>query len=245
MSNLIILDVSVRQDELGRFCINDLHRASGGEKKNGPGYWLENQQIQELIEEMEITGNPVIQSKQGLGTFVAKELVYAYAMWVSPSFHLKVIRAYDDLVNQKTDVKPAPSVVPASKEFKATFSILRLVGLDRNAAAISANQSTVARTGIDFLGMTGTTHLIAENQETRWHTPTELGKTINVSGRQFNMLLTEAGLQVRVHEEWEPTEAAYGLYRLFDTGKKHSSGTPVQQMKWSDAVLKLINKQEA
>lgn len=95
MNELTISGVSVRQDEQGRFCLNDLHRAAGGEARHKPSEWLRTKQAQELISEIEKAGIPAIQSKQQLGTFAVKELVYAYAMWISPKFHLQVIRAYD------------------------------------------------------------------------------------------------------------------------------------------------------
>lgn len=102
-----IANIGIKQDEQGRYCLNDLHRAAGGEKRHAPNEWIRLQQTQELIREMwspekpEISG---IQSKQGLGTFVAKQLVYAYAMWISPAFHLKVINTFDAVAtNQLTN----------------------------------------------------------------------------------------------------------------------------------------------
>lgn len=69
---LTIGNISIRQDSEGRYCLNDLHKASGGENKNKPSLWLNNQQTQDLIKEIEIAGNPAIFTKQGLGTFAVK-----------------------------------------------------------------------------------------------------------------------------------------------------------------------------
>lgn len=110
---LVIGDFSIRQDEDGRYCINDLHKASGGAEKHKPFNFMRNQQTKDLIAEIE-RENMMLKSEhhkskavntvkgKGLsqGTFVVKELVYYYAMWISAKFHLTVIRAYDAMVMQ-------------------------------------------------------------------------------------------------------------------------------------------------
>ena len=94
----------------GRYCLNDLHKAAGGEKSHQPANWLRAQQTQELIAELstpQIRGvkqNQPLAARPGAphtggGTYVCKDLVYDYAMWISASFKVKVIRAYDTLVN--------------------------------------------------------------------------------------------------------------------------------------------------
>lgn len=101
MNALIIGTNAIRQDSEGRYCLNDLHRASGGENRLRPSLWTENQQTQYLIAEIEAeAGIPALVSIHGglaSGTFACKELVYAYAMWISPAFNLRVIRAFDSL----------------------------------------------------------------------------------------------------------------------------------------------------
>lgn len=97
--NITIMGTAVRRDEAGRYSVNDLHRAAGAEKRHQPSDWLRLQQTNDLVAALNASkpGIPGIASKQGLGTFVARELVYAYAMWISATFHLQVIAAYDQM----------------------------------------------------------------------------------------------------------------------------------------------------
>lgn len=122
MNSLAIANVTIRRDHSGRFCLNDLHRSSGGAAKHRPGYWLENQHTKELIAEIEIAGIPAIQSKQGLGTFVCKELVYSYAMWVRPSFQLQVIRTFDAIESGKHAELQVPKTLPEALRLAADLA---------------------------------------------------------------------------------------------------------------------------
>lgn len=99
MTNLTILSKSIRQlDDL--YSLNDLHKTSGADKKHQPANFMRIEQTQELVKEIERSSNmrnafKVSQGGKAQGTYVCKELVYAYAMWISPKFNLAVIRAFD------------------------------------------------------------------------------------------------------------------------------------------------------
>ncbi len=124
MPALSIGTTTVQHDNEGRYCLNDLHRAAGGEKRHQPSDWLRLDQTQEIVREMEIPGNPGIVARQGLGTFVPKELVYSYAMWISPAFHLHVVREFDRLQRQQapaTYIAALEALIVAEKAKEAAL----------------------------------------------------------------------------------------------------------------------------
>lgn len=129
------------------------------------------------------------------------------------------------------------SAVQALKLAPLAVRAARAFGLDKNVAAISANQYVCSVTGHNLLKEFGSTHLPAENQDTQWFTPTELSSEAKVSARKLNEALAAAGLQERRGKVWELKPPGHAYARLFDTGKKHNSGVLVQQIKWSPSVL--------
>lgn len=97
----------------GLYSLNDLHRASGSDKKHQASNFMRLETTKGLIDEIERSSDmsngtksmayKVIQGgeSQQQGTFVCRELVYSYAMWISPRFQLMVIRAFDAIANQQ------------------------------------------------------------------------------------------------------------------------------------------------
>lgn len=123
MSNLSILKTSIRTYE-NLYSLNDLHIASGSEDKHRPTFFVRLETTKELVSEIqkEDPTNPVIICKNGIGTYACEELVLAYAMWISPKFHLVVLRAF--LAMHKQQCQPQQLALPEPKpEKKYTFEL--------------------------------------------------------------------------------------------------------------------------
>jgi hypothetical protein len=124
MQKLTLLKTAIRRDSAGRFCLNDLHRAAGLESAHQPSNWLGLDTTRALIEEIsnssDVMSKPIaVTAGRYGGIYAIRELIYAYAMWVSPKFHLAVIRAFDVPVTEQTS-NPSP-ILANEHPFVAQF----------------------------------------------------------------------------------------------------------------------------
>ena len=54
--SIVIANSTIRQQD-GLYCLNDLHRASGGKAKSQPSYFLRTQQTQDLVNKINHSAN--------------------------------------------------------------------------------------------------------------------------------------------------------------------------------------------
>lgn len=147
---IAIADVNVRQDSKGRYNLNDFHRAAGEENRHRPSLWADNQQAKdlaaEIAQETGKAGIPALVLQRGgkaPGTYACKELVYAYAMWISPAFHLKVIRTFDKAVTDVGDWRKLRH--QSASSFKVANDILKMVRQEQGKDTESHHYSNEAR----------------------------------------------------------------------------------------------------
>ena len=263
-TTLTIASTKIRQDSEGRFCLNDCHKASGGEKAKQPANFMRLDTTQALIQEIAENSHssdmrnggfqPVstITGGNAPGTYVCKELVYAYAMWINPKFHLTVIRAFDDLVQGKTlrtkgNVDTTLPLRRARLAFSAALRFNRQMGMEIGLARLKALATAQVQTGIDVAKAYGwQTQAQAQPvpYQERTLNATEIGRHFGTNARGANLLLKSSGYQTdsRDHKGrivWTPTEKGRPYARLEDQTKAHTAGT-VQQWRWYPTILEAL-----
>jgi len=133
MLNILPLGPSPIRELDGLFSLNDLHRASGGAPKHAPRLFLRSEQIKALVREIQGTdlhlALKVTHGGSNPGTYACRELVIAYAAWISPTFHLKVLRVFLDQTKNSVPAerKEAAQIVAsavASKVFSSAYNAI-------------------------------------------------------------------------------------------------------------------------
>lgn len=149
-------------------------------------------------------------------------------------------------VSSESVQPPLPGEIVA-REFKAMHELAKLCEFEGNQALLKADKAVKKLHNISPLALLEIELKSPDNEALL--IATEIGKRLAppVSAKQVNLLLANMKLQEKVEYragkfEWRLTEKgkAYGSY--LDTGKVHSNGTPIQQIKWKESILPLVQK---
>ena len=156
----------------------------------------------------------------------------AFKRWVTSEV-LPSIRKTGAYSTHQTE--PKPKAITLETKVNVARIVLEAAGITGNQLALALDKGIRKDTGESSLEWTGT-QLTAPTQE-RLLNPTELGKPLGLSPRAVNSRLQAKGFQIKGVAGWELTASGKALGGVYlDTGKKHSSGVPVRQIKWPATV---------
>ncbi|MBE1723170.1 Rha family transcriptional regulator [Bombella apis] len=162
------------------------------------------------------------------------------------------LKIVDRWLELETEAAHTRTTTPARKRrpavlstFNTGYKIALNLGYDKNQAVIYGDRYCRNKCGESPVEMMGMTSLAAPDND-NYLTPTELGEKLGgLSGRRVNQMLAEAGLQTSTPgsatgSNWTMTEAGKAYGRMFDTTRKHGTGSQ-QQLKWKPSVLDILS----
>ena len=149
----------------------------------------------------------------------------------------KIIDRWTELENQQKTNVYLTKLDEVRNTFDNSLYFAKVFGLEGNQALLAANKATVKLTGFNPLE-TLQIELVKEVQVLNL-TPTQIGKELNppLSAVATNKLLSSLGFQEKLHDQWVPTAKGKAFAIFLDTGKKHSDGTPITQLKWLSTLI--------
>lgn len=176
-----------------------------------------------------------------------KRDTYVVVAQLSPEFTARIVDRWQELETGSYSAQsPAiePLYVHAARIVPAYMEAARAFGFEGNQATLSANRAIKRFTGVNLLEAMGQTALIAPDQEPLL-TASDIALRLSIGKLEANPLLIDCGLQTshrdhknRIHYELTEDGHKYGV--VLDTDKKHGSGTPIRQIKWSARVLPVL-----
>ena len=168
-------------------------------------------------------------------------LVMGYTGEKAMMFKLAYIKRFNEMENV---LRAQSKQSPLLDTMTASKLVYEAAGLVGNHLALALDRVAQKKTGESLLAL-GDVRLDTKDNEVVY-TPTELGKMMvpPVSGREVNLRLIEAGLQVATgskHGPYQPTQRGKDegatLVDVAITGKAE----PITHLKWPKAVIKLID----
>ncbi|MCO6540505.1 MAG: KilA-N domain-containing protein [Gilliamella sp.] len=234
----VIAGISITTDKEGRYNLNALHKASGGEKKNNPSYWLSLQGTQELILELEqqlsdaeISVSVVQSIKGGLnqGTFAHELLAISYAGWISPKFQLMVNQVFLDYKKGelKNIQRPFKSYLPEYRQAKAIeLSVRALDKMFSNLPHLS-EQSKQAIYADTINPIAGKNVIPLPKLENKTFSASEVGNLLGVSSNKIGRIANKLNLKTE----------DYGIFVL---DKSRSSDKQVESFRYNEKAIDVI-----
>ena len=116
--------------------------------------------------------------------------------------------------------------------------IFETAGIKDNQLTLALDKVYRSYTGRSAL-QAGEVTLIAPSMK-QILTPTEIGSHFGLKAQRVNEILAGAGYQHKINGKWEALPLGRPYAIMQDTGKRHTNGTPVRQLKWDSDILEVF-----